>query len=1146
MKKLLQILSVYLLLVSTNINAQKGKDSYSSASVLSSGEWFRIALTSDGIYRIDYSRLKQLGLTDPSDPKIFGNNSGQLSYYNDDPKPDDLKELAIYTITGSDNIFNEGDYLLFYGQGVNRWVYNDSTKEFDYLRHNYSDTAFYFITSGSPAGKRVQPATEPATPVTYNTSQSDVLFIHDHNEVNLIKSGRDWFQEISNVAINPGFTGILVSEKIKYRIRVAARASGNTLFRLFEGASLKKSIQVQGVNLNNFTGTYAQITDSTGSILPESSSPSYEIKYFNNGEAGTHGWLDYISLQARKLNSFTGSIIQFTDSRSVAPGRITEFSILAPGSDMLLWDVSDPFNAKQIDKLTRNGDNLTFRAATDSLKTFIAFSTGNVLSPTIKPVAIPNQDLHASDPAEMIILTHPLFKTYAERLALIHQQESGLISQIVTPEQVYNEFSGGVADIAALRNFVRMKYMKQKESNHPLKYLLLFGDGSFENKILPPDNPNFIPTYQSQNSNVYVSSYTSDDFYGLLEDGEGEVTVSGESQLIGSEDIGIGRLPVSDTVQAGILLSKIVKYLDPANMGDWKNNICITADDEDGNTHMSDAEGLSSLLNDSVPAFNIQKIYLDSYRQTTAVNGQSYPEVNKAINEHINAGCLIFNYVGHGNEGGLAHERVVKTEDINSWRNSAKLPLFITATCEFSRFDDIELNTASGVWTGKPSAGEMVLLKSDGGGIALMSTTRVVYSAPNYTLNKNIYEAAFDRDGSGNTLTLGDIMKKAKNNSGNGPNKRNFSLLGDPALKLAYPWFGKVVTDSINNVSVSEQSDSLKALSVITVAGHLEYPDGTMMTTFNGIVSPIVFDKPTKIKTLANDGGQILEFSLINNILFSGKTMANNGKFRFTFIVPRDIDYSFGKGKISYYASGGDEDMNGSFNGIVVGGFSETALTDKTGPEINLYLNDTLFRNGGITDDNPKLLATIKDTGGINTTGSGIGHDITGYLDNDPNKSFVLNNYYVTDFDNYQKGKITYNLTGLSKGSHSITVKAWDNFNNSAEKSIIFHVEAGGKFVLKNLFNYPNPFFNETTFFSEHNRPDEKFLVTVNIYNLNGRIIKIIRSEAPSTGYVLPHVSWDGNDDGGHHVGRGIYPYTVIVTTEKGEMAKASGRMIIL
>jgi hypothetical protein len=1137
MRRILQILPVFLLLLSAKIYSQNSKDSYSSSSKLSEGVWFKIAITSDGIYRIDYSKLKQLGLENPSNPRIFGNNTGQLSYYNDAPKPDDLKELSILTSTGSDGVFNDGDYLLFFAKGTGRWNYNTATGEYDYLHHNYSDTAFYFLTSGPIPGKKIVTAIEPVQPANYNSSESDALFIHELDIVNLIQSGREWFQEISTVHIDPGFTDLVTSEDVKYNIRVAGRSSVPTIFRFYEGNSLQKSIQVDGVDLSDYTGTYAQITDSTGSIKPFSTSPVYDITFYNNGETGAHGWLDWITLQGRRLNSFSGSEMQYSDSKSVATGSITGFTINSPNNEALIWDVSDPLNVKQI-LYTRNGNNIGFKSSTDTLKTFIAFTINNAVVPFIKPAAVPNQDLHSSPPADMIILTHPLFRAYAEELAGIHLKNNGLISQIVTPEQIYNEFSGGIPDIAAIRNFLRMKYLKQKGSSHPLKYLLLFGDGSFENKTPPPNNPNFIPTYQSQNSNVVVSSFTSDDFYGLLDDGDGEAD--------GTEDIGIGRLPVNDTTQAGIVLSKIKRYLDPINMGDWKNVICLSADDEDGNTHMSDAEGLAKVINDSVSAYNIDKIYLDAFPQVTTVNGQSYPEVNKAINDRINSGCLIFNYTGHGNENGLAAERVVTTEDINSWKNGGKLPLFITATCEFSRFDNIDINIVTRQMTDKPSGGELVLLNKDGGGIALMSTTRVVYSGPNYDLNRNIFSCAFNHDESGNPLCFGDIIKIAKNNSGSGPNKRNFTLLGDPALMLGYPYHGKVITDSVNNVSVNDKIDSLKALSLITITGHIEDPLGNPLNNFNGVVSPIVYDKPSKIKTLANDGGESMTFNLTNNILFSGKTMAKNGRFRFTFIVPRDINYSFGSGKISYYAHDDKADMNGSFNDIIVGGFIKSLPADTEGPDIKLFMNDTLFRDGGITDNDPRLLAIINDQAGINTSGLGIGHDLTGFLDNDPERSFVLNSYFENDFDNYMRGTINYALSGLSEGSHYVTVKAWDNFNNSSEKTISFRVVTGGKFVLRNLLNYPNPFLDKTNISLEHNRPDNELSVTINIFNIDGRIIKIIKTKVVSTGYNLPPVVWDGNDEGGRKVARGIYPYTVTITTGNGETARSSGRMIIL
>ena len=1141
----MKIIFTILLIIFLALHQQKAigintPESYSSVSVLSSGQWFKIGLTRNGIYRIDYSRLKQLGLTNPSNPRIFGNNFGQLSYYNDDPKPDDLKEISILIVKGSDGIFNEGDYLLFYGEGTDRWKYNMSTDDYEYIRHNYSDTAFYFLTSSSTSGKSVTVAPDIISPPTYYSDSYDALYIHEVETENLIKSGREWYQPvsvISGISINPGFTEVISSESIEYKIRVLGRSSIPSIFRFYEGTTLLRTIEVPEVNLLSSTGIYAEETTITGSYDPDSDSPLYEIRFIDNGEMEAKGWLDYVILRARTSTSFTGNTAEFSDSRSVMPGGVTEFTVHSNLTGFSIWDVSDPFNP-QIIQYTKNGEDNIFKANTDSLKTFLAFSPTMALTPVFPSGTVPAQDLHGSEAADMIIIAHPLFISYAEKLAKIHNDQSGLISLIVTPGQIYNEFSGGIPDIAAIRNFLRMKYLKQAGTDHPLKYLLLFGDGSIENKTLPPLNPNFVPTYQSKNSTVVVSSFTSDDFYGLLEDGEGEAD--------GTVDLGIGRFPVSDTTQASIMVSKVKKYLGAESTGAWKNVITLSADDEDGNTHMIDAEGLYSLLNVNYPDFNIDKIYLDAYKQITSFNGQSYPDVTNAINARINSGCLIFDYLGHGNEIGLAHERVVKTEDINSWRNGSRLPLFITATCEFSRFDDIEINPVSREMTGKNSAGEMVILNPDGGGIALMTTTRVVYSAPNYTLNSNILYYAFTRDSTGSALCLGDIIRLAKINSGSGMNKRNFLLLGDPAVRLAYPWHGEVITDSINNVAVTQPTDTLKALSIVTIAGHLEDNNGILMDDFNGTVYPIVFDKIRKIKTLANDGGQVMEFNLRNNILFSGKTMATGGSFSFSFIVPKDIDYSFGSGKISYYANKDEEDYGGSFNAFTVGGFSNLTAIDTTGPKILLYLNDTLFRDGGICDDNPTLLAIIEDDGGINTTGSGIGHDLTAYIDSDVNKSFVLNNYFENDLDNYKKGSILYPMNDISNGMHSVTLKAWDNYNNSSVANLHFLVKTEAGFIINNLINYPNPFIDRTSITAEINRADEDLSVRIYIYNMAGKLIKIITTSLPSTGYRLTPIIWDGLDDGGKKVGRGIYPYSFVITTGKGEMSKASGRMIIL
>ncbi len=1142
MIRFLKILFIFSLIDITGLRAQGTRESFAESSVLASGKWFKMAVTGDGVYRINYSRLVSMGLEDPSDPAIYCNNQGQLSYYNNDPGADDLTETAIHLETGSDGIFNQGDYLLFFAQGTHRWIYDEESGNYDFLRHNYSDTAWYFITSGNGRGKRIGTAGVPDQPANHTTAVSDALFIHEYESENILRSGREWYQPVGingTITVDPSLNNLAPGEEIRHTIRAVARASVQTIFRLREGETVHDALMFPPVTLSSSTGTYAQIASISGSHIPSSSSPVYEMRFFNNGEAGARAWVDYVRLHARRTNIYKGDPMHIFDSRSVAPGRITEFSIGNTVQDIIIWDVTDPAEPEMVSSsVSGPGGNLKFISGTESLERFCAFTAAGAPAPVVITAMINNQDLHASGPADMIIVTHPLFSEYADRLAAIHLNNSGLVSQVVTPAEIYNEFSGGIPDLVAIRNFLRMKYMKQQGTTRPLKYLLLFGDGSFENRTPPPNNPCFIPTWQTKNSNVYISSYTSDDFFGLLGENEGED--------YGTEDIGIGRLPVSDTVQAGIMVSKIGRYLNDPDMGSWKNVICLVADDEDGNIHMSDAEGLAKLIEEKSPAINTDKIYLDAYPQVTSVNGQSYPAVTKAISDRVNSGCLIFNYTGHGNEIGLAHERVVKPEDILSWQNGPRLPLFITATCEFSRFDDTGYNFVTGIRSGRNSAGETLLLRKDGGAIALMSTTRLAYSAPNYTLNRNIYDAALETDPAGRARRLGDIIRIAKNNSGSGTNKRNFILLGDPALRLAFPWNGQVVTDSINDMPVTGATDTLKALSLITVSGRIESSPGQTDSSFNGTLATIVFDKETRMKTLANDGGPAMEFRMRNNILFSGKTRIVNGKFRFTFMVPREPDYSYGPGKISYYAFNDETDMNGSFGDIIVGGFGGQALADTSGPVIKLYFNDTLFRDGGITDASPRLLAIIEDKAGINTSGAGIGHDLTAYLDGDRNGSINLNSYFENDFDSYSRGRIEYPFTGLSDGTHTVTVKAWDNYNNSSEETITFIVKTDAGFILRNLINYPNPFLNETHITAGHNRPGETISVTITIYNMAGGVIRILKENLPPNGYQLPPVAWDGNDSGGSRTGKGIYLYRVTATAGTGETAVISGRLIIL
>ncbi|MGM0409084.1 MAG: type IX secretion system sortase PorU, partial [Bacteroidota bacterium] len=710
-----------------------------------------------------------------------------------------------------------------------------------------------------------------------------------------------------------------------------------------------------------------------------------------------------------------------------------------------------------------------------------------------------------------------------------HTTQDGLSVVITTPEQVFNEFSSGTPDAAAIRNFVRMIYQRPSPSD-TLKYLLFIGDGSFDHKSITASNINFVMTYQSKNSLNPISSFVTDDFFGLL-----DATDYIESSNSGLVDIGIGRLPVISVEEAQHMVDKIYSYTDFNNKGDWINSLCFIGDDEDNNIHMRDADRLATYVDTVYPHFFLNKIYLDAFPQERSATSESYPEVNRIINEQVNNGILIFNYTGHGGENGLAHERILTIDNINSWKNKNKLSIFMTATCEFSRFDNHKY----------VSAGERVLLNPNGGGIALFSTTRLVYSSPNYILNKNFYRYVFEKNHKDNYYSFGDIMRLAKNTSGTTNNKRNFTLLGDPALKIPLAHFN-VVTDSINHKDVNDYTDTLKALSKVTVHGHISDPGKNVVTNYNGIVYPMVLDKKRTITTLANDGGTPMEFKSQNNILYKGKASVVNGQFQYTFVVPKDISYNFDKGKISYYSLSSNSDAKGFFNNFIIGGTDNEAKADNNGPAIKLYMNDENFVSGGVTDENPVLYAILTDSSGINTVGSGIGHDITAVLDNNTSDIIVLNDYYEADIDDYQKGKIEYLFNKMEDGEHQLKLKVWDVYNNSSEEYLDFLVAESEELAIKNLLNYPNPFTERTAFYFDHNRPNESLEVMIQVFTVTGKLVKTIHSTINSNGFRSEPVYWNGLDDFGDPIGRGVYLYQVKIRTIDGETVTKIEKLVIL
>jgi hypothetical protein len=1111
----------------TNAPLKDSKRGYAGVSVLASGNWYKISVTQTGIHRITYNDLQNMGINpssiDPRNIRLYGNGGGMLSESLADSRRDDLAENNIIVSGEEDGHFDQQDYILFYGESPNKWKYQAFGQAFYHEQNIYTDSTYYFLTTDLGPGKRVSSlpsSTEP--PNVYVSKFTDYAY-HERDLFNLVNTGRVWYGEVFDVAtsydFNFSFPDIDLSSPAFFRAYVAAKSTSSTFFKFYNG-----STQIMTANISGLPGssdTFARAYIGSEWFTPSSNDINIKITYEKNNVSSSLGWLNYFEINVTRNLVFSGSQMSFRDPASVAPGSIAEFTLKNAGQNVQVWNVTDPTNARRVET-TFSGGNQVFRLAQDTLSEFISFDGSNYL-PVRFVEKVENQNLHGTGPRKMIIITHSLFREQAERLAAFHSSADGISVMVTDIQQVYNEFSSGAPDLTAIRNFMKMLYDSSPAGEEP-KYLLLFGDASFDFKDILGKHSNFIPTWEDDESLTIVYSIATDDYLGFL-DGPGDNLL----------DIGIGRFPVMTVDQATVAVDKVIHYATntPVVMKDWRNDICFVADDEDANLHLNQAEEMSAFVDTNYGVYNVDKIYVDAFPQVSTPGGQRAPEVNKAINKVIDKGCLIMNYTGHGGEVGWGHERFLENSDINSWTNYDHMPIFITATCEFSRYDDPD----------RVSAGEYAYLNPNGGAIAMFTTARATFGGSNFNLNTALFDIMFEKNGD-NYYCFGDLIRLAKNQGGVVDNDKKFILLGDPALHLAYPE-NDVITTSINGEEISSTPDTLQALSKITIKGEVILTTGGN-GKFNGTIYPIVFDKPSRVTTLQTDPtSHATTFNLQNNILYKGKAQVTDGKFSFTFIVPKDIAYQYGFGKISYYAANDVEDAHGFYRNILVGGFNPSMEEDETGPAVRLYMNNELFISGGITDENPDLLAFVSDSSGINTVGSGIGHDIVAILDGNTEKPIILNDFYEADLNSYTSGTIVYPFHNLEEGLHTLSLKVWDVYNNSGEAYLEFKVIQSQKFVVNELNNYPNPFSESTCFVFSHNQAEGKLDVSLRIFNLSGQIVKTIETSIIPTGYRSEPIYWDGRDDSGYPLSNGLYIYRIQVKNAAGQTDGKSGKLVL-
>ena len=1099
--------------------------SFANSSVLSEGDWYKIAVTEDGIYKLSYGFLAGLGIDmstlNPQAIRIYGNGGGMLPFQNWEYRHDDLKENAIIVEGEGDGVFNADDYVLFYGQGPHIW--EEGGDPFKHVFNLYSDTTYYFITTSPRAGTPSRIATQGSVSGagTVVTTFDDYDF-YERDQSNLIKSGRQWFGEHFNVVTSYdflfSFPNVDATSQATVKSRYVARTlNGASVFNINVQGQANDSKAI-GAVVAGYTQEFAKFATSTMVFNPTSSNFNINVS-FDKGNTSAEGWLDYIQVNLRRNLIMAGNQMGFRDLNSVGAGNIAEFRLSGSSSDVRVWDVSDPTNV--LEQASTFAQGITsFKQVADSLKQYIAFD-GQFYRTPMAVGQVLNQDLHALPYTDMIIVAPEMFMGQAEAVAELHRNEDDLKVIVVSTNQIYNEFSSGAQDITAIKDFTRMFYERAGSDTTKIpRYLLLFGDGSYDLKDRIQGNSNMVPSYHSNNSTLPTASYVSDDYFGLLDQNESDNV----NDLI---DVGVGRLPVRTVAEANNAVNKIRKYYSTSTLGAWRTWATFIGDDEDGNIHMRDANRLATKVDTSWREFNIDKIFFDAYPQESSAGGERYPQVNEAIGLTVDKGTLVMSYIGHGGELGWAHERVLEVAEVNSWDNADNMPLFVTATCEFSRYDDPQ----------RTSAGEYVFLNPNGGGIALLTTTRLVYSTPNFEIAQAFNDFAYNRLGDGSRPRLGDITRLTKVGGPKNVNSRNFTLLGDPAMKLAYPKY---------NVVTTQVPDTIKGLSRVTIKGFVADDNGVKIDNFNGLVYPSIFDKSNTIRTLNNDGVGAFEFDLQKNVIFRGRASVVNGEFEFSFVVPKDISLNYGQARISYYADNGVEDAMGYYDDFMIGGRASGVAVDETGPDIQLYMNDESFVFGGITDENPDLFAKVFDENGINTVGTGIGHDIVAVLDANTTNSIVLNEFYESDVDSYQRGSIRYPLSKLSEGKHTLRIKVWDVYNNSGEAYTEFVVANSADLALDHVLNYPNPFTTNTDFYFEHNKPGQELQVRIQVFTVSGRSVKTIDGLYLSDGYRIGPINWNGRDEYGDKIGRGVYVYRVKVTAPSGEVADEFEKLVIL
>jgi hypothetical protein len=1118
-------------------------------SEMATGSWYRIFIDQTGIYKMDKSFLDQLGINtnsiDPRKIRIFGHGGEMLPMNNTENFMLDPIENAIQVRGEEDGVFDSDDHIIFFAKGPDNY-----NSESDTHLNLYEEKTSYFLSIGSVNGLRVDNYVEPSEQVDLIIDNYTNYQFHEIDEYNIAQIGRRWFGDRfdfeSNKTFSFTFDNLIVSDPIDFKVSAAATSEVST----------SMSININGSNASTlYFGSIGDPILASGAnynseIYSNSSTINVSLNYNNSGNPASTAFLDYISMEATCDLIYDGEQLIFYNNNINSFPLVVEYQIGSDQNIYNIWDVSDISDISEVSNSIEN--NFSFKSYFSSENKFIAFSESNFLIPTsesnsfvdnqnIKQTIFSNSQGNPSAPDYVIIARQDML-FQAERLAQINREKNNLNVKVIELQKIYNEFGSGNQDISAIRNFIRYIYLNQNSGNN-LKYLCLFGDASFDYKQRIPNNTNIIPSWLSLNSFSLSSSFISDDYYGMMDPNEG--TMSNSDKL----DIAVGRILADNYQRSVALVDKIESYYSSESFGDWRNKVIVISDDVDEpweNIIQSTSNEIADLISENKPFINTKKILIDSYEQQTSSGGERYPEVNSEILNGIKEGAIVINYFGHGGEDGIARERIFDKINAAAVKNPNRLNCFVSVTCEFTKFDNPNRETA----------GEFLYWNNDGGSIALITTTRQIFVSVGVEFNITLEQYLFSF-GSDNYPSIAESLRLTKNDPAiSSTNQRRLVFfIGDPAMKLAIPE-KEIRISKINGVDTNNFQEPIRGLDLVNIEGQVFDKNGQFLDDYSGILTSTVYDKNISRTTLANDNTAdgngnliLLDFETLGEVLFRGKSSVENGEFQFSFVVPKDVKMEIDSGKFSFYAK--DQysvlDKSGYNTTIQIGGINEDAEEDNIGPEIQIFLNDESFVSGGITNESPNLIVKLSDNNGINTS-SGVGHDILATIDSDDINTIILNNYYVADVDDYKNGTVNYQLDNLQPGQHTLKIKAWDVYNNSSISEIDFMVfNENEKLVLDKVLNYPNPFVDFTEFWFNHNS-SSVLNVKIEIFTISGRLVKTITGNTNFSGdsNFSRELIWDGRDDFGDKVAKGIYVYKLSVRSELTNMQTSKIEKLVI